>query len=104
MEFTKSGVLFAPNEIEQRLPLFHKVFPAGSSLEAERKSLSQKLKYADETKIMDGTSELCPVLDTFYEKIKSRVVELGEEDGFSRTQFMFFAMNVSDEQLGAQNG
>ena len=104
MELTKSGVSFTPDEIEQILPLFRKVFPSDSALELERKALSQKLKYADETKIMDGTSELCTVLDTFYEKVKSRVVELGEEDGFSRTQFMFFAMNVSDEQLGTQNG
>ena len=48
---------------------------------------------------MDGTSELCDRLDLFYEKVKSRVFEVGEDKEFSRSDFMFFAMNVNEEQL-----
>ncbi|MEY8826844.1 hypothetical protein AB9K34_00065 [Sedimentitalea sp. XS_ASV28] len=98
------GSLRASDEIKNKLPLFRKVFPKNSPLDAERKSLRKEMQNADETKVMDDTSELCDVLDIFYEKVKLRVRELGEDKIFSRSDFMFFAMNVSEEQLDSKNG
>lgn len=98
MELTREGVRFSPEEIQTNMPILRRVFPKGSPFDLERQYLSKKLHEEDESKIMDGTSPLCDILDKFYERARIRLSELFDDSSLDRKEFMFFAMHVDKSQ------
>jgi hypothetical protein len=100
MELTREGVRFSSEEIQKYIPMLRRVFPKELPFDLERQYLSKKLHEEDESKVMDGTSPLCDILDEFYERARCRLSELSDDSGVDRKEFMFFAMNVDEDQLG----
>jgi hypothetical protein len=99
MELTREGVRFSPEEIRKYMPLLRRAFPKGSLFDLERQDMSKRLHEEDESGLMDGTSPLREILDDFYERAKKRLSESNDDQNLNRSQFMFFAMHVDDDQL-----
>lgn len=101
MELTREGARFSSEEIQKNMPVLRRVFPKGSPFDLERKYLSKRLHEEDESKLMDGTSPLCDVLDEFYGRAERRLSEVNDDPSLDRKELMFFAMNVDEDQLGS---